>query len=63
MFGFHRMNYIFLILLFSAGFFVIDAYGVILFPSPEEILESSETVFVGTITSVNAIESELSSTY
>lgn len=58
------MKYFALVLFFVAGVFVIDdAYGVILFPTPEEILESSETVFVGTITSVDVIESELSSTY
>ena len=40
-----------------------DAYGLWMPQSPEELLEQSETVFVGTITSVNVLEFERSNTY
>ena len=40
-----------------------DAYGLWVPQSPEELLEQSETVFVGTITSVNVLEFERSNTY
>lgn len=39
------------------------SYGLWIPSSPEELLEQSETVFVGTITSVNVLEFERSNTY
>jgi len=40
-----------------------DAYGLWVSQSPEELLEQSETVFVGTVISVNVLEFERSNTY
>src|SRR3990172_4664993 len=54
---------IFLILIGFAGLFplVNHAYGLWIPESPDTLLEQSQTVFVGTITSVNVIEFEKSS--
>jgi hypothetical protein len=48
-----------------AGFFLIEnnAYGLVFPLSPEELLEQSQTIFVGNITSVNVIEFEKSSIF
>ena len=47
------------------GFSIIvdDTYGLVIPLSPEELLEQSQTIFVGNITSVNILEFEKSSTY
>jgi len=47
------------------GFSIIvdDAYGLVIPLSPEELLEKSQAIFVGNITSVNVLEFEKSSTY
>jgi len=55
------------IILILVGFAVIvpanAAYGMWFPQSPEELFEQSETVFVGTVTSVNVLEFERSNTY
>ena len=47
------------------GFSIIvdNAYGLVIPLSPEELLEQSQAIFVGNITSVNVLEFEKSSTY
>ncbi len=57
----------FLILMLSFGFvgfsiIVDDVYGLVFPLSPEELLEQSQAIFVGNITSVNVLEFEKSST-
>ncbi|MCV0367747.1 MAG: hypothetical protein K5798_10865 [Nitrosopumilus sp.] len=57
----------FLIFLFLIGFIAITSIDVVYgmwFPqSPENLFEQSETVFVGTVTSVHVLEFERSNTY
>ena len=53
----------FLVLIGSVIVFGNTAYGLWMPQDPEELLEQSETVFVGTITSVNVLEFERSNTY
>lgn len=55
----------FLVLIGFAGLFLSgnQAYGMWLPQSPEELFEQNETVFVGTVTSVNVLEFERSNTY
>jgi len=52
--------------LILVGFFVIpsinDVYGLWMSQTPEKLFEQSETVFVGTVTSVNVLEFERSNT-
>lgn len=47
------------------GFSIIvdDAYGLVIPLSSEELLEQSQAIFVGNITSINVLEFEKSSTY
>ncbi|NOQ44488.1 MAG: hypothetical protein GQ471_02350, partial [Nitrosopumilus sp.] len=56
---------ILMLLVGFVGFSIIvdDAYGLVIPLSTEELLEQSQTIFVGNITSVNVLEFELSSTY
>ena len=57
----------FLVLLILIGFVAITSgnitYGLWVPQSPEELFDQSETVFVGTITSVNVLEFERSNMY
>ena len=53
----------FLVLIGIIIVFGNTAYGLWIPQDPEELLEQNETVFVGTITSVNVLEFERSNTY
>lgn len=51
------MRNILVILIAFSGFFMLDdAYGLWIPQSPNELLEQSQTIFVGNITSVNVLE-------
>lgn len=58
------MKYFVFVFFVFAVFFLAEqhAYGLVIFGSPEEMLEQSQSIFVGTITSVNVVKTELSST-
>ena len=59
------MKYFVILILvgFTVIVFVNVAYGMWFPQSPEDLFEQSETVFVGTVTSVNVLEFERSNTY
>ena len=56
---------ILMLLVGFVGFSIIvdDVYGLVIPLSTEELLEQSQTIFVGNITSVNVLEFEKPSTY
>ena len=58
------MKYFVVLLVLITSFLSISsAYGLWIPQTPQELLEESQVVFVGTIESVNVLDFETSSTY